>query len=125
MVSYPNKIFQKLEVDLTVQWMMAADDPQTFIEMFETAVVACGGVGCASASLVVGEAQTAALGLKNAQEAPAFHQHTQSVAHPLFQFISRVGIPKEILTDQGTSFMSSTLRELYRLLGTKSILTSV
>ncbi len=39
--------------------------------------------------------------------------------------ISRVGIPKEILTDQGTAFMSRTIRELYELLGIKSIRTSV
>uniref|UniRef100_A0AAQ4QC45 Integrase catalytic domain-containing protein n=1 Tax=Gasterosteus aculeatus aculeatus TaxID=481459 RepID=A0AAQ4QC45_GASAC len=49
----------------------------------------------------------------------------KSVAQALFQVISRVGIPKEILTDQGTSFMTRTLRELYGLLGTKSIRTSV
>ena len=49
----------------------------------------------------------------------------KSVAQALFQVISRVGIPKEILTDQGTSFMSRTLRELYGLLGVKSIRTSV
>ncbi|KAK9525277.1 hypothetical protein VZT92_016004 [Zoarces viviparus] len=34
----------------------------------------------------------------------------KSVAQALFQVISRVGIPKEIMTDQGTSFMSRTLR---------------
>ncbi len=39
--------------------------------------------------------------------------------------ISRVGIPKEILTDQGTAFMSRTIRELHELLGIKSIRTSV
>ncbi|XP_059210478.1 uncharacterized protein LOC131989303 [Centropristis striata] len=49
----------------------------------------------------------------------------KSVAQALFQVISRVGIPKEILTDQGTQFMSRTLRELYGLLGIKSIRTSV
>ena len=49
----------------------------------------------------------------------------KSVAQALFQIISRVGIPKEILTDQGTSFMSRTLRELYELLGIQSIRTSV
>ena len=48
-----------------------------------------------------------------------------SVAQALFQIISRVGIPKEILTDQGTSFMSRTLRKLYELLGIQSIRTSV
>ncbi len=49
----------------------------------------------------------------------------KSVAEALFSMISRVGIPKEILTDQGTAFMSRTIRELYELLGLKSIRTSV
>ncbi len=49
----------------------------------------------------------------------------KSVANALFSLVSRVGIPKEILTDQGTAFMSRTLRELYELLGIKSIRTSV
>ncbi len=47
----------------------------------------------------------------------------KSVAEALFRLISRVGIPKEILTDQGTAFMSHTLKELYELLGIKSIRT--
>ncbi len=49
----------------------------------------------------------------------------KSVSEALFRLISRVGIPKEILTDQGTAFMSRTLKELYELLGIKSIRTSV
>ncbi len=49
----------------------------------------------------------------------------KSVAEALFSMISRVGIPKEILTDQGTAFMSRTIRELYGLLGIKSVRTSV
>ncbi|XP_057214591.1 uncharacterized protein LOC130569165 [Triplophysa rosa] len=49
----------------------------------------------------------------------------KSVADALFSLISRVGIPKEVLTDQGTAFMSRTLRELYGLLGIKTIRTSV
>ncbi len=49
----------------------------------------------------------------------------KSVAKALFRIISRVGIPKEILTDQGTAFMSRTLSKLYELLGIKSILTNV
>ena len=49
----------------------------------------------------------------------------KSVAQALFQVISQVGIPKEILTDQGTQFMSWTLGELYGLLGIKSIRNSV
>ncbi len=49
----------------------------------------------------------------------------KSIAEALFRLISRVGIPKDILTDQGTAFMSRTLKELYELLGIKSIRTSV
>ncbi len=48
----------------------------------------------------------------------------KSVADALFRIISRVGIPKETLTDQGTAFMSCTISELYELLGIKSIRTS-
>ena len=48
-----------------------------------------------------------------------------SVAQALFTVISRVGIPKEILTDQGTNFMSRTLKELYKLLDITAIRTSV
>ncbi len=45
----------------------------------------------------------------------------KSVAEALFRIISRVGIPKEIITDQGTAFMSRTLNELQGLLGIKSV----
>ncbi len=41
------------------------------------------------------------------------------------RLISRAGIPKKILTDQGTAFISCTLCKLYELLGIKSIRTSV
>ena len=37
---------------------------------------------------------------------------------------SRVGIPKEILTDQGTNFMSNLMSELFKLLGVKHLRTS-
>ncbi|XP_051509646.1 uncharacterized protein LOC127415117 [Myxocyprinus asiaticus] len=56
---------------------------------------------------------------------PLCNISARSVAEALFKIISRVGIPKEILTDQGTTFMSRTLRELYELLNIKSIHTSV
>ena len=49
----------------------------------------------------------------------------RSVAQALFHVISRVGIPKEILTDQGTNFMSCTVKELYGLLNIKAVRTSV
>ena len=40
------------------------------------------------------------------------------------KFFSRVGVPKEILTDQGTNFMSKLLTELYRMLHVQPIHTS-
>ncbi len=65
-------------------------------------------------------------GWQNPTEAVALRNiSAKSVAEALFSMISRVGIPKEILTDQGTAFMSRTIRELYGLLGIKSVRTSV
>ena len=49
----------------------------------------------------------------------------KSVAQALFHVISRVGIPKQILTNQRTNFMSRTIRALYGLLKVKAIRTSV
>ena len=37
---------------------------------------------------------------------------------------SRMGVPKEILMDQGTNFTSRLLEKLYQLLGVKAIRTS-
>lgn len=42
----------------------------------------------------------------------------------LIQLFSRVGIPKEIITDQGTNFTSSLLKQVYSLLGIQGIKTS-
>jgi len=39
-----------------------------------------------------------------------------TVAKQLIQLLARVGIPKEILSDQGTNFMLQLIRELYNLL---------
>ena len=46
------------------------------------------------------------------------------MAEELVNLFARVGIPQEILTDQGANFMSSLLVELYRLLKVKPIRTS-
>ncbi|XP_067281115.1 uncharacterized protein [Pseudorasbora parva] len=46
------------------------------------------------------------------------------VATALLHFFSHVGIPKEILTDQGTNFMSHTLHQVYQLLGIKRVRTT-
>ena len=48
----------------------------------------------------------------------------ETVAEELMVIFSRVGIPREILTDQGTNFQSQQLRELYRLLHIDALCTS-
>ena len=48
----------------------------------------------------------------------------KAVAHELFMMFSRVGIAKEILSDQGTNFMSRLLTQLYQWLKIKRIRTS-
>ena len=47
-----------------------------------------------------------------------------TVAEHLILLFSRVGIPKEILSDQGTNFMSQLLKELYNLLHISQLHTS-
>ncbi len=49
---------------------------------------------------------------------------SKSVATCLVQLFSRVGFPAEILTDQGTNFMSTLLKQVYQLLGIKSLRTT-
>ena len=48
----------------------------------------------------------------------------ENVAEELVRIFSRVGIPKEILTDQGTNFTSELLAEMYRLLHINGLRTS-
>ncbi|KAL3977676.1 G protein-coupled receptor [Sarotherodon galilaeus] len=48
----------------------------------------------------------------------------RQIANCLIQMFSRVGIPKEILTDQGSNFTSNLLKEVYKLLGITGIKTS-
>ena len=47
-----------------------------------------------------------------------------TIAEELVKFFSRVGVPEEILTDQGTNFTSQLLAEVYRLLRIKLIRTT-
>ena len=46
-----------------------------------------------------------------------------AVAEQLMELFSRHGVPKEILTDQGTNFTSQLLQELYKMLGVKPVRT--
>lgn len=48
----------------------------------------------------------------------------KTVSFSLVQFFSRVGFPREILTDQGTNFMSTLLKQVYQLLGIKRVRTT-
>lgn len=49
---------------------------------------------------------------------------TPKIINALIQLFSRVGIPEEILTDQGSNFTSRLMRLLYRQLGITAIKTS-
>ena len=58
-------------------------------------------------------------------EAIALHSiDAEHVAEELIKVFSRVGVPQEILTDQGSNFTSQLLAELYRLLHVHPIRTS-
>lgn len=48
----------------------------------------------------------------------------ESVANALIELFSRVGIPKVILTDQGTNFTSKLIKELFTLLKVKGVTIS-
>ncbi len=47
-----------------------------------------------------------------------------SVAEELLRIFARVGVPEEILTDQGTNFTSQLLTELYSMLHVRPIRTT-
>lgn len=47
-----------------------------------------------------------------------------TIPQALFQLFSRVGIPQEIITDQGAAFLSKKLKQVYCLLGIKGIRTT-
>ncbi|XP_071061873.1 uncharacterized protein [Pseudochaenichthys georgianus] len=56
---------------------------------------------------------------------PLRNMTTRVIARELLHLFSRVGIPKEILTDQGTPFMSKIMKDLCRLFKVKQLRTSV
>lgn len=55
---------------------------------------------------------------------PLKNIRARSVAFSLVQLFSRVGFPQEILTDQGSNFMSTLLKQVYQLLGIKPLRTT-
>ena len=48
----------------------------------------------------------------------------EHIAEELIKVFARVGIPEEVLTDQGSNFTSKLLSELYRLLKIQAVRTS-
>lgn len=55
---------------------------------------------------------------------PLRSQEAEVVAEAMVEVFSRVGVPKEILSDQGTNFMSSLMSELCRLLSIRKLSTT-
>ena len=55
---------------------------------------------------------------------PLKHIDSVSVAEALFEMFTRVGIPREILSDNGSQFTSECMFEVLRLLGIKGIHTT-
>ena len=55
---------------------------------------------------------------------PLSTKESQAITDELLVLFTRVGVPKEIVTDCGVNFLSRLMRELYHLLGVKSIHTN-
>ena len=56
---------------------------------------------------------------------PLRKANARQIANELFLFSTRLGLPKEILTDQGSPFMSQVMRQWCALLRVKQVRTSV
>ncbi|XP_062594005.1 uncharacterized protein LOC134255486 [Saccostrea cucullata] len=52
------------------------------------------------------------------------NQEAETVANTLIELFSRVGVPNEILSDQGTNFMSTLMTELCKLLQVRKLTTT-
>ena len=63
-------------------------------------------------------------GTRYPEAVPLRNIDAEHVAEKLVKVFARMGIPSEILTDQGTNFMSRLLSEVYNLLLVKTIQTS-
>ena len=51
--------------------------------------------------------------------------NSKVIADALIQFFSRVGIPEELVSDQGSNFISKLMMQLYESLGIRKIKTSI
>ena len=52
------------------------------------------------------------------------NQDAESVANALIKVFSRVGVPKEIISDQGSNFVSALISELCKMLKVQKISTT-
>ncbi|GFS27674.1 zinc finger protein [Elysia marginata] len=59
-----------------------------------------------------------------AEAVPLRKIDTETVAEALVDIYSRLGVPEEVLSDQGTQFMSDCMKEFCRLLGKKQKATT-
>ena len=49
---------------------------------------------------------------------------TETVAEAMITIFSRIGVPNEILSDQGAQFLSSVMKEVSRLLSVRQLVTT-
>ena len=55
---------------------------------------------------------------------PLKNIETETVAEALVTMFSRIGVPQEILSDQGTQFLSGVMKEVSRLLSIRQLITT-
>ena len=55
---------------------------------------------------------------------PSKDIQAETVAEALVNMFTRVGVPKEILIDQGSQFLSAVMKEMCRLLSLKQLVTT-
>ena len=48
----------------------------------------------------------------------------ETIAEAIVNMFTRVGVPKEILIDQGSQFLSAVMKEMCRLLSLKQLVTT-
>ena len=60
-----------------------------------------------------------------AEAVPLKNIDTSTVAEALLSIFSRVGLPKQVLSDNGSQFTGHMMKEVYRILGIQGLYTSV